>query len=208
MCRRRELSSLSLGQVLKLRCDGCEPGLTAGITYIAREAGVHAARHLFAREPADARLSRRSARRPPTSRCACSRGRSSTSICRAHAHERHRRQKSHEALRRRDGRRSYLARRGRRRDRRLPRAERVRQDDDHPHDLRPSDARATARGPCSATTSSRESRSIKRRGRLHDAAVLVLRGPDDRGESALRRAALRSQAPPARSSTKRWPISG
>ena len=33
-----ELSALSLGQVLSLRCDGCEPGLTAAVTYIAREA--------------------------------------------------------------------------------------------------------------------------------------------------------------------------
>ena len=31
------LSSLSLGQELPVRCDGCEKGLTAAITYIARE---------------------------------------------------------------------------------------------------------------------------------------------------------------------------
>ena len=31
------LSSLSLGQELDVRCDGCEKGLTAAITYIARE---------------------------------------------------------------------------------------------------------------------------------------------------------------------------
>ena len=31
------LSSLALGQALDVRCDGCEPGLKAAITYIARE---------------------------------------------------------------------------------------------------------------------------------------------------------------------------
>ena len=31
------LSSLALGQALIVRCDGCEPGLTAAISYIARE---------------------------------------------------------------------------------------------------------------------------------------------------------------------------
>jgi HlyD family secretion protein len=31
------LSSLALGQELKVRCDGCEKGLSAAITYIARE---------------------------------------------------------------------------------------------------------------------------------------------------------------------------
>ncbi|HTR12724.1 MAG TPA: HlyD family efflux transporter periplasmic adaptor subunit [Roseiarcus sp.] len=31
------LSSLALGQELNVRCDGCEPGLKAAITYIARE---------------------------------------------------------------------------------------------------------------------------------------------------------------------------
>jgi len=31
------LSSLRLGQTLNVRCDGCEPGLRAAITYIARE---------------------------------------------------------------------------------------------------------------------------------------------------------------------------
>ncbi len=31
------LSSLALGQELSVRCDGCEKGLTAVITYIARE---------------------------------------------------------------------------------------------------------------------------------------------------------------------------
>jgi HlyD family secretion protein len=31
------LSSLAMGQELSLRCDGCEKGLTAAITYIARE---------------------------------------------------------------------------------------------------------------------------------------------------------------------------
>ena len=31
------LSSLALGQTLSVRCDGCEKGLTAAITYIARE---------------------------------------------------------------------------------------------------------------------------------------------------------------------------
>ncbi len=32
------LSSLALGQSLAIHCDGCPPGLTAGITYIARQA--------------------------------------------------------------------------------------------------------------------------------------------------------------------------
>ena len=31
------LSSLALGQALTVRCDDCEPGLTAAISYIARE---------------------------------------------------------------------------------------------------------------------------------------------------------------------------
>ena len=45
-----------------------------------------------------------------------------------------------------------------RRDLRLPRPERQRQDDDDPHALRAAHARCAARAPASATTSSRETR--------------------------------------------------
>ena len=37
LCARGALSSLALGQELGVRCDGCENGLTAAITFIARE---------------------------------------------------------------------------------------------------------------------------------------------------------------------------
>ena len=81
-----------------------------------------------------------------------------------------------------------------RRDRRLPRPERLGQDHDDPHDLRPADASTPARARCSATTSATESRAIKDQVGYMTQTLLALRGPDDRGEPRLRRRPL----PPAR----------
>jgi ABC-2 type transport system ATP-binding protein len=61
-------------------------------------------------------------------------------------------------------------------------------------------------GGCSATTSA-PTASHQARSRLHDAEVLVLRGPVDRGEPDLRRPALRLD-PVAPWCAIRWRISG
>ena len=60
-----------------------------------------------------------------------------------------------------------------------------------------------AAAPASASTSCASRREIKRRGRLHDAALQPLRGPVDRGEPRLHRARLRRARSHAPRSTRR-----
>ena len=88
------------------------------------------------------------------------------------------------------------------RDRRLPRAERLRQDHDDPHDLRAAQA-DRRRGHLPRLRHPARVGGDQARGRLHDAALLLLRGSDDPRESRVRRAALRAAELCARPSTRR-----
>ena len=125
----------------------------------------------------------------------CSPGRSSMcgSADVAADHERHRRPRPGQALRRQDRRRPCVDEGRRRRDRRLPRPERLGQDDDHPHHVRPADARR-GRGHGARLRHPDREPEDQARSRLHDAEILVLRGSDDRRESRIRGAALPAEA--------------
>ena len=96
------LSSLTLGQTLGVHCDGCEKGLTVAITYIAREPEFTPP-VIYSLESRQTLVYLIEARAVNDKPLGCSRGRSSTSICRSQTggHERHRRQEPDQALRRR-----------------------------------------------------------------------------------------------------------
>ena len=96
-----------------------------------------------------------------------------------------------------------------RRDLRLPRPQRQRQDDLHPHALRPAARRRRQRHLPRLRRHHRE-RGDQAPGRLHDAEVQLLRGPEHRGEPRFRRAHVRRAKPPRRrcaraSSDSAWP---
>ena len=76
-------------------------------------------------------------------------------------------------------------------DLRLPRAERQRQDDDHPHAVRPADAGRRRAARCLGYDIRTRARADQAPGRLHDAAVRPLRRPDDPREPRLHRARVR-----------------
>ena len=76
-------------------------------------------------------------------------------------------------------------------DLRVPRPQRLGQDHHPAHALRPADAGLAARARCWASTSAAQADAIKRADRLHDPAVLALRGPDHRGEPGVHRPRLR-----------------
>ena len=197
-CPRASSPRSNIGETGRGRAaTGAPTGLTARDRLHRHPGRVHAAGPLFEGQPREAGLPGRSAaggdaagaqgrpagRRPP--RPATGAG-----------HERradHRHRGADQALRRQDGRRPCRPDGQSRRDRRLPRAERLRQDDDDPHDLRAARARRRQRH-LPRLRHPDPVRPDQAGGRLHDPAVLVLRGPDDPRESRLRRPALQPEA--------------
>ena len=157
-CRRRGSPTVDArrarrGRLRRLR----RRASTAEIDLRRHRGRVHAAGDLLEGQPREAGLPRRGA--------AARRGGGAEGRPAGRRHARRRPEPARE--RRADHRRHGLTKRfsgktvGRpcrphrqaRRDRRLPRAERLRQDDDDPHDLRAAHARRRARAPASATTS-------------------------------------------------------
>ena len=159
-----------------------------------RRARVHPAGDLLGREPPEARLPRRGAAgagRPGAAPRPDRRRRPWRSD--RDARHRHRRPPPDQALRRPRRRRRRVDDRQPRRDRRLPRPERLGQDHDDPHDVRPAHPRRGRGRGARPRPPHREPRH-QGPGRLHDPEVLALRGPDHRGEPRPRRRPL----PPAR----------
>ena len=173
------------GQTVHFACDGCARGLTARIDYVSPDPEFTPP-IIYSRDTRDAGLHGRGVpdQSPQAEPRPAGRGRPA-------AHDpRDRRHRAEQELRRPhvvQGRRDP----GRRRAHyRLPWTQRVRQDDDAEDAVRIADAGQRRRARCWA--------SIPERGggdqapdRLHDAALLALRGPDDRGEPRLHRPGLR-----------------
>ena len=88
-----------------------------------------------------------------------------------------------------------------RRDLRLPRAQRQRQDHHHPHALRPADARCR-RGHLPRLRHPPRGRRDQAARRLHDPALQPLRGPDGPREPRVHRPHVRRAAAAKRASTR------
>ena len=135
-------------------------------------AAVHAAGHLFARRAAAADLPGRGDARRRRGAAAGPAGDG-----RAAANERRRRSSTCTGLTKRFGDKRVVddfdiqVPQGR--DLRLSRAQRLGQDDDDPHALRPADAGRAARARASASTCGSEAAADQGAGRLHDAEVLA-----------------------------------
>ncbi len=135
-------------------------------------AAVHPAGDLLARRAQPADLPRRSDARRGRPAARPARHGGATENERA---ARHRRQWPDQEFRAQARGRSFRHPGAQGRDLRLSRAERLGQDHDHPHALRPADA-DEGEGTCLGFDVRPRADRIKAGGRLHDAEVLVLRG--------------------------------
>ena len=138
------VGTLKIGQAVVVRCDGCSGDIAAKLTYVSTEAeytppviysNETRSKLVFMVEahPSAENAAPRCTRdnRCP-SRLQCNDAR--------HCGRRHRRPRPQQELRRQEGGRRSLADSRARRDLRLPRPQRQRQDHLHPHDVRSADA--------------------------------------------------------------------
>ena len=147
-CPSPMLATLALGAPVAVTCDSCPADLGAQGQLHRPGGGVHAAGDLQSRGAPQARLPRRGAafrRRGAAARPAGHGLADGSAAVSDDLRHRHRRRGADEVLRQ-PRRRARPDDAGQARaDLRLPRAERQRQDDDHPHALRPPDARQRTR---------------------------------------------------------------
>ena len=178
------------GQRVSFACDGCGAPMPATISFIADRAEFtppvlyskeNRAKLVFLVEARPAAGGRGAAQSRPTGgRRPLSRNDDDD---RAARRRRHRRARPEQAFRRESRRQGSRADRAARRDLRLPRPQRQRQDDVDPHALRAAHARQR-RGHLPRLRHPSRDQGDQARRRLHDAALLVLGRPDDSREPA------------------------
>ena len=199
-----------------MTCDGCASDLTAKIYYIATTAEYtppviysqeerHKLVYLVQARPnkpdllrvgqpvsVDAGRRRKSgvARRQEVTQVSSCKALRPSTRPRASGGHRHRRARPVEIVQRPQGRQRPVDAGEARRDLRLPRTERLRQDDDDPHAVRPADA-GLGRGHLPRLRHPHGGRQDQAPCRLHDAEVQPLSGPVGAREPRIRRAPVR-----------------